>query len=93
MSGMQGFAFALKYIDRYNKTSSTMQKEKLSHLMRMSGEIQRRKKCRRSKALLSAWAIVQNADVTIYYLVKRHSHSSSVYPNRISENSLSLFRQ
>ena len=46
----------------------------LSRLMQMSWELQRRKHYNRSKALQAAWAICQNEDITIYYLVKRHSH-------------------
>lgn len=61
--------------------------------MRLSWEIQRRKKCSRSKALLSSWAIVLNEDITIYYLVKRHSHSNNSYPNKIKAEDLSLFRK
>ena len=51
-----------------------MQLQILSRLMRISWEIQGKKKCSRSKSLQSAWAIVQNEDITIYYLVKKHSH-------------------
>lgn len=61
--------------------------------MRLSWEIQRRQRCKRSKALLSAWAIVQNEEVTIYYLVKRYSHTSDAYLNKNNGNNLSLFRQ
>lgn len=62
---------------------------RLAHLMRMSWEIQRKKKCIRSKALRSAWAITQNEDITIYYLVKRHSHDR--YPNKVKAEDLVLF--
>ncbi|HVX01515.1 MAG TPA: hypothetical protein VHA52_13920 [Candidatus Babeliaceae bacterium] len=47
------------------------QTSKLSKLMRMSWEIQKRKKSSRSKSLTDAWAIVSNEDITVYYLVKR----------------------
>ena len=70
-----------------------MQSQHLSRLMRLSWEIQRKKKCSRSKSLLSAWAIVQNEDVTIYYLVKKHAHPNSHYQNKITASELSLFRQ
>ena len=66
-----------------------MQSQHLSRLMRLSWEIQRKKKCSRSKSLISAWAIVQNEDVTIYYLVKKHSHTR--YPNKTGSNDLTLF--
>lgn len=50
-----------------------MQTHKLSRLMYLSWEIQRKKNHSRSKALLAAWAILLNEDITIYYLVKKHS--------------------
>lgn len=62
---------------------------RLARLMRLSWEIQRKKKCIRSKALQSAWAITQNEDITIYYLVKRHSHDK--YPNNVKAQDLVLF--
>ena len=64
---------------------------RLAQLMRMSWEIQRKKKCTRSKSLQSAWAIIQNEDITIYYLVKRHSHER--YPNKVRAQDLVLFTQ
>ncbi len=62
---------------------------RLSYLMRLSWEIQRKKKCYRSKALASAWAIVLNEDITIYYLVKRYSHEK--YSNKTEPKNLALF--
>ncbi len=70
-----------------------MQTHVLSRLMTMSWEIQRKKKSNRSKALLSAWAILLNEDITIYYLVKKHSHSKPIYPNKRDTSNLSLFSQ
>jgi len=61
----------------------------LSKLMRLSWEIQRKKKCIRSKALQSAWTIIQNEDITIYYLVRKHSHEK--YPNKVKAKDLTLF--
>jgi len=66
-----------------------MQTEKLSRLMCLSWEIQRKKKSTRRRALLAAWAIMLNEDITIYYLVKRHSRS--YYPNKTEPSELSLF--
>ena len=43
---------------------------RLSYLMVLSWEIQRKKKRNRSKSLQAAWAITLNEDITIYYLVK-----------------------
>jgi len=62
---------------------------KLSYLMQLSWEIQRRKKRNRSKSLQAAWAITLNEDITIYYLVKRHSHDK--YPNKVQAKKLALF--
>lgn len=62
----------------------------LSRLMRMSWEIQRKKCSTRSKALQAAWAICQNEDITIYYLVKRHSHTHG--RDMVKTNHLSLFQ-
>ncbi|HRH50436.1 MAG TPA: hypothetical protein PLP23_16885 [Panacibacter sp.] len=62
---------------------------KLSYLMQLSWEIQRKKKQNRSKSLQAAWAITQNEDITIYYLVKRHSHDK--YPNKVQAKNLALF--
>ena len=64
---------------------------RLRNIMVISWEIQRKKKCIRSKALQSAWAITQNEDITIYYLVKKHSHEK--YPNKVKPQELSLFKQ
>ena len=62
---------------------------RLGQLMRLSWEIQKKKKCIRSKALSSAWAITQNEDITIYYLVKLYSHEK--YPNKVKAQDLVLF--
>lgn len=62
---------------------------RLGQLMRLSWEIQRKKNCMRSKALQSAWAITQNEDITIYYLVKRHSHER--HQNKVKPQDLTLF--
>ena len=64
---------------------------RLRNIMVISWEIQRKKKCIRSKALQSAWAITQNEDITIYYLVKKHSHER--YPNKVKTGELSLFKE
>jgi hypothetical protein len=62
---------------------------RLSYLMQLSWEIQKKKHHSRSKALQAPWAITQNEDITIYYLVKRHSHQR--YPNKVEAQHLSLF--
>ncbi|MBI2285152.1 MAG: hypothetical protein HYU71_15680 [Bacteroidetes bacterium] len=43
----------------------------------------------RKRALQAAWAILLNEDVTIYYLVKRHSNRNA--PNKIEARDLALF--
>lgn len=61
----------------------------LSYPMRLSWELQRKKKCYRSKALTSEWAIVLYEDITIYYLVRGYSHEK--YPNKTEPRNLALF--
>jgi len=63
---------------------------RLSKLMYLSWEIQRKKKCIRSKALQSAWAITQNEDITVYYLIKKHSHTN--YENKRQTGQIALFQ-
>jgi hypothetical protein len=52
-------------------------------------QIQRKKKSTRSKALQAAWAITLNEDITVYYLVKRHSNR--IIPTKSLSNDLALF--
>jgi hypothetical protein len=40
--------------------------------------------------LQSAWTIVLNEDITIYYLVKRYSHER--YLNKVKASELALFQ-
>jgi len=47
--------------------------KKLSRLMHMSWAIQKRKNLTRSQALSTAWAILNNEDITVFYLVKRYN--------------------
>jgi len=77
---------------------------RLATLMKLSWEIQRSKKHNlmqkqkrtrkkrsiRSFALEAAWSIFLNEDITIYYLVKRHSHEK--YPNKVQPQNLGLFQ-
>jgi len=63
--------------------------KRLSNLMQLSWEIQRKKKCTRAKSLQFAWAITLNEDITVYYLVKRHSHQKN--PNKVQAANLMLF--
>jgi len=57
--------------------------------MVLSWEIQRKKKSTRSKALQAAWAITLNEDITVYYLVKRHSNRN--VPIKTQGSELALF--
>jgi hypothetical protein len=63
----------------YNK-NNRMQSHQLSSLMRLSWKIQFTKKTTRSKSLASAWVIYQQADIMVYYLIKKHTP-----PNRRTE--------
>jgi hypothetical protein len=63
---------------------------KHTRVMYLSWEIQRKRKLTRSKSLKDAWSITQNEAITIYYLVKKHSHNN--YPNKVVPSSLSLFK-
>lgn len=67
-----------------------MQTKRLSQLMYLSWEIQRKKKRSRAKALSAAWAILSNEDITVYHLVKKHSHDR--YTNRVQPQDLTLFQ-
>jgi len=62
---------------------------RLSYLMQLSWEVQRKKRIPRAKALQAAWAIINNEDITVYYLVKRHSNRN--IPNKIEARDLALF--
>lgn len=57
--------------------------------MKISWQIQRSRKATRSKSLMSAWAIYQNEDITVYQLVIKHSHQH--YENRVLASNLKLF--
>ncbi len=67
-----------------------MDNKKLSRLMYLSWEIQRRRKSNRSRSLFSAWAIFLNEDITVYHLVKKHS--SEKYPAKVQPGDLTLFK-
>jgi len=66
-----------------------MQTQQRSRLMRLSWEIQKRKKRNRSKALLAAWAIFLNEDITVFHLTRKHSRER--YANKIQPEHLTLF--
>ncbi|HRB78841.1 MAG TPA: hypothetical protein PKY86_01435 [Niabella sp.] len=55
-----------------------MQQQQKAKLMRLSWQIQRRRKCNRSKSLVSAWPIYLNEDITVYHLVRKHKAPKNV---------------
>ena len=65
--------------------------KRLSRLMKISWDIQRSNHKTRSKALQAAWAIISNADITVFYLVRRLNHHKPVADKTI--NQFSLFAQ
>ncbi len=67
------------------------QTQSLAKLMYLSWEIQRTKQHSRSKSLKAAWAIMQHADITIHYLVKKHSTQRKQASPTVLAN-LSLFQ-
>jgi hypothetical protein len=68
-----------------------MQRKHFSRLMYLSWEIQRKRKNDRSRAMTAAWAIFQNEDITVYHLVKKHSHEK--YVNKVQAEGLTLFNR
>ena len=66
-----------------------MQNSQRSRLMRLSWEVQKHRKSNRSKALLSAWTIFLNEDITIYYLVQKHSTAQNA--GKVKSQHLTLF--
>jgi hypothetical protein len=64
-------------------------KQRLSRLMRMSWDIQLRKNKTRSGALKAAWAIVNNEEITVHYLVRKLNHHKPV-AEKVS-NQMGLF--
>lgn len=65
--------------------------KRLSRLMKLSWDIQRRKQSSRSKALQAAWAICNNEDITVFYLTRRLNHDKPV-PTKVL-NQMALFNQ
>jgi hypothetical protein len=64
--------------------------ERLSRLMRISWAIQQKnKRITRSKALQSAWALFNNEDVAVFYLVRKLNHNKPVAQK--VNNQFSLF--
>lgn len=67
-----------------------MQITQLSKLMRLSWQIQKRRKYNRSKSLIAAWSIYLNEDITVFHLVQKHSGTKN---NSVPMNNLTLFHQ
>ena len=68
-----------------------MKRKHFSRLMYLSWEIQSKRKNDRSHAMTAAWAIFQNEDITVYHLVKKHSHEN--YINKVQPEGLTLFNR
>ena len=66
-----------------------MQTQQLSTIMRLSWKIQQMKKHNRSKSLVAAWVIYQQADIMVYYLVKKHTPEQR--PADVKTKNLTLF--
>lgn len=62
--------------------------QKLSRLMKMSWEIQRTKHSTRSKSLQSAWAIISNEDITVYYLTQKLNHRKPIKEKALNQMGL-----
>jgi len=62
--------------------------QKLSRLMKMSWEIQRTKHSTRSKSLQSAWTIISNEDITVYYLTQKLNHFKPVKEKALNQMGL-----
>ncbi|NLU91370.1 hypothetical protein [Chitinophaga sp. Ak27] len=67
----------------------TRQTFSLVALMRTSWQIQRTRQISRAKAITSAWAIFQNADIMVYHLARKHSRKG-IDPTRTAQH-LTLF--
>jgi hypothetical protein len=68
------------------------QKERLSRLMKISWDIQRRRKYgTRSRALTAAWAILLNEEVTVHYLTRKLNHNKPLKWN--IQHQFGLFNQ
>lgn len=67
-----------------------MQTIQLSKLIRLSWQIQKRRKCNRSKSLVAAWSIYLNEDITVFHLVQKHSGTKN---SAVPLNNLTLFHQ
>jgi hypothetical protein len=82
---------ALRRIQILNSKNIFMEHTaRLSKLMRLSWQVQKKRRITRSKALQAAWAIVLTEDITVQYLVKKHSHEK--YPNKVAASTLTLFQ-
>lgn len=68
-----------------------MEHNRLSRLMKLSWQIQKHRHSTRSKALMSAWAIMNNEDITVFYLVHKLNHHKPVRTQ--AQNQFSLFNK
>lgn len=56
--------------------------------MKLSWDIQRTKHHNRAKALTTAWAIVNNEDVTVFYLVRKLNHFKPLKDRAVNQYGL-----
>jgi len=66
-----------------------MSRTQFSRIMALSWQVQKKRNCNRSRSLLAAWAIFQNEDITVFHLVRKHSHEH--YKNKAQPEMLTLF--
>ena len=60
----------------------------LSRLMRISWDIQKKRRKTRSKALMEAWAIMNNEDITVMYLTRKLNHDRPVPQRTVGQFAL-----
>ncbi len=56
--------------------------------MRISWDIQRKKRSTRSKSLQAAWAIFSNEDITVQYLTRKLNHHKPVKQTKAGQFAL-----
>jgi hypothetical protein len=84
--------FGMQHLTRLSKLmhlSWEIQKRKRYSLMQKSRKA-KKKRSLRSLAVEMAWTIMLTEDITVYHLVRRHSHEHN--RNKVVINELSLFK-
>jgi hypothetical protein len=62
---------------------------RLSRIMKLSWDIQRRKRITRLKSLMSTWAILNKEDITVFYLITKLNHNKPI--KYINQRQFQLF--